>query len=104
MTYVIGFLTILVARFLNVLVMVVLLNFCRSKNKIKFGHAFLLWFSGFRGALAFTMGIIASEELGILGESFLSLTIWFTCLSVPIDALASSFFRFSFSALVYQLS
>lgn len=81
-TYALGFVAILVARAVNIIIGCLVMNLSRKKHKITFGHAFLMWFSGFRGALAFSMGIICFNMFPDFGSYFLDLTVVFTCITV----------------------
>ena len=60
--FIISFIIILIARFINIYFLAYLLNKYRSKNIINHKHKFFLWFSGLRGAMAFALALNCSER------------------------------------------
>ena len=77
-----GFIIINISRFMNIYSCTFLLNLCRPQAKKIYGkYSFMMFFSGFRGAMAFAMALMANE-LFPFGESILTLTIIYTMATV----------------------
>lgn len=58
-----------VSRALNIYPLALITNCARPPNRaIPYKQQFMMWYSGLRGAMAFALSVMASEELGRPGE------------------------------------
>lgn len=78
------------ARFVNVAVITLISNQYRNKNRLSFKHFLVLWYSGFRGAMATALSLsaVATFKTGRFGELFLILTL----LTAGINIFVQGFF------------
>eukprot|EP00510_Aplanochytrium_minuta_P005233 CAMPEP_0184025432 /NCGR_PEP_ID=MMETSP0954-20121128/12800_1 /TAXON_ID=627963 /ORGANISM="Aplanochytrium sp, Strain PBS07" /LENGTH=398 /DNA_ID=CAMNT_0026309201 /DNA_START=616 /DNA_END=1812 /DNA_ORIENTATION=- len=82
-----GMFACLVGRFVCVVPICMISNFCRSRSRrIKRSEMFALWYSGLRGGIAFALSTKASKDLSnrFTGEVFEAATILIVCLTVII--------------------
>lgn len=59
--FIFSFLIINISRYANIEIIAFLLNRYRSKNKINKIFRFFMWFSGFRGSMAYALSMKSSE-------------------------------------------
>jgi sodium/hydrogen exchanger 8 len=76
------FFMVLLGRFLNIGINTVFLNLFRT-HRIPWSFAFVMWFTGLRGAIAFALSIDSMSHLSN-GNILLALTILYAIISIII--------------------
>lgn len=85
-----AFMVILIARYLNIFIMTRLINLKR-RPKVNSKTEFIMWFSGFRGAMAFALAIEAivvlpDNDASHVGGRIFSLTLWLSIFTIMIKS------------------
>ena len=75
-----------IARAVNILICTFLANRGRKRNPISKIFMFVMWMSGLRGAIAYALAIMASQDFQINGDLILLLTIQFALFTIFIVA------------------
>lgn len=81
---VLGFVFLLFARYCNIYGVSFIINQLARDTKINGTFQFVLWFSGFRGAMAFAIALQAANKFqeNDVGRDFLTLTVIYTCITI----------------------
>ncbi|EGR30074.1 sodium hydrogen, putative [Ichthyophthirius multifiliis] len=86
--FVCAFLIINLARYINVETVSYFLNKYRTTNIVNKNFRFILWFSGFRGAMAYALSMKSREQFtqNNLGRIMLTITLLYSVINIFIHA------------------
>ncbi|EAS03124.2 transporter, monovalent cation:proton antiporter-2 (CPA2) family protein (macronuclear) [Tetrahymena thermophila SB210] len=86
--FILGFLIINLARYFNIEIITYMLNRYRTKNKINKTFRFIMWFSGFRGAMAYALSMKSMEQFteSYYGRIMLTITLLYANINIFIHA------------------
>ncbi len=80
--FIFAYIFIQFARYVNIKLISSILNRYRTKNKINTTYRFMMWFSGFRGAMAFALSLKSIEDYHETGAIMLTITLLFAITNV----------------------
>ncbi|CAD8044287.1 unnamed protein product [Paramecium primaurelia] len=80
--FLITFFAILFARLANIVSMSFIANWFRSANKINKNQQVFLWFSGFRGAMAYALSLESCLQFEYYGNIMLTMTILIAIINI----------------------
>ncbi|KAL4493449.1 hypothetical protein ABPG72_007457 [Tetrahymena utriculariae] len=86
--FILGFLIINLARYFNIEIITYMLNRYRAKNKVNKTFRFIMWFSGFRGAMAYALSMKSMEQFteSYYGRIMLTITLLYANINIFIHA------------------